>query len=79
MYCPCGKTVRLRGYRISVNRRRGVAHFLEHPDGTPPCIDGEWTCAAFKPYPKDTEESEWRRLLARWELAAATAPGEEGA
>lgn len=67
--CSCGKGVRLRAFRISVNRKRGVAHYLEHLDGTRPCIPGEWSCSALKPYPKDEAQSEWRKLIARFDAA----------
>lgn len=71
MICTCGREVRLRVMRISVNRKRGVTHWLEHMDGTKPCIDGDWSCAALKPYPKNDEDSEWRKLVRRFESASA--------
>ena len=68
--CPCGQPVRLSAVRISVNRKRGVAHAILHcNNGTPACGDS-WTCAALKPYPKDEAEREYAKLKARWETYA---------
>lgn len=78
MNCPCGKGVRLRGHRLSVNRRRGVAHYLEHVDGTPPCVDGDWDCVSFKPYPKNEADQEWSKLIARFKEAAEREEGGDG-
>jgi hypothetical protein len=63
--CVCGKPVVLRVARISVNRRRGVAHWIEHADGTPMHGLG-WECAALKPYPKNEADKPYRKLLDRW-------------
>ena len=66
--CTCGQPVRLRASRISVNRRRGVVHWIEHMDGTKVCVPGEWSCAAIKPYPKRDADHEYAKLTARWEV-----------
>lgn len=64
--CHCGRAVRLRVVRISINRRRGVSHWIEHIDGTPAC-GGPWDCAALKPYPRDEAQRESAKLRQRWE------------
>ena len=66
--CHCGTPVRLRVIRVSVNRKRGVAHWIEHEDGTAACgAPNEWSCVALKPYPKDESQREYAKLKARWE------------
>ena len=67
--CSCGKEVRLRAYKISINRKRGVGHYIEHMDGTPVCVEGSWSCAALKPYPKIESERESRKMMSKWEKA----------
>lgn len=65
--CKCGKSVRLGAYKIRVNRKNGVAHYIAHfSDGV--ALPG-WSCMAFKPYPKDETQAEYRKLLDRWEAA----------
>lgn len=73
MNCPCGKGVRLRAYKIRVNRKPGVAHYLEHVDGTKPCVAGTWDCASFKPYPKNDADTEWSKMTARFREATLAA------
>ena len=75
--CVCGKPVRLSATRITVNRRRGVAHAIVHMNGGSVCISGDWTCAAMKPYPKNEDERESRKLMSRWEKASAQEQGSE--
>ena len=57
--------------RVSVNRKRGVAHWIEHVNGTKPCGGGDWSCAALKPYPRDESKREYSLLKARWETFVA--------
>ena len=74
--CECGKDVALRARRISVNRRHGVAHWIEHGDGSTVCPAGAWSCVALKPYPKDSAHREYAKLLARWDARRImTQPG----
>jgi hypothetical protein len=63
--CKCGKPVRLGANRLTVNRKRGVAHYIAHTDGSPAC-GGDWTCIALKPYPKVEAEKAYSKLVARW-------------
>lgn len=65
--CTCGRNVRLRANIISVNRKRGVAHWIEHMDGTRVCVLGDWGCAALKPYAKVESERPSRKLVALWD------------
>ena len=64
--CSCGQAVRLRAMRVSLGRRRGVAHWIEHEDSSPAC-NGPWQCAALKPYVKDETQREYAKLKRRWE------------
>lgn len=65
--CECGKPVRLRAQKITVNRHRGVTHWIEHMDGSQVCRSGEWSCAMMKPYPKNEADKPWHQMRARWE------------
>jgi hypothetical protein len=80
--CHCGQRVRLRASRITYGGWFGIAHWIEHVDGTRVCIPGEWSCATFKPYPKRAEDHEYFKLMRRWD-EASPAPdarsGREGA
>ena len=63
--CKCGKPVRLGAYKIRVNRKNGVVHYIAHiGDGA--VLQG-WNCVALKPYPKDKAHAEYQKLLDRWE------------
>ena len=63
--CKCGKPVRLGARKIRVNRKQGVYHYIAHMDGET-AINGQWCCAMFKPYPKDTNDREYKRMMDRW-------------
>ncbi len=63
--CKCGKPVRLGAYKVRINRKHGVAHYIAHA-GESAGLTG-WECIAFKPYPKDKGQSEYQKLLNRWE------------
>ena len=67
--CPCGKSVRLRAYKVRLAGMNGVSNYIEHTDGTPVCDSSEWGCTAFKPYAKDESEREYSKMVARWEAA----------
>lgn len=51
---------------MTVNRKRGVYHYIVHRDETPAC-GGDWTCIAVKPYPKIEADKPYAKLVARWE------------
>lgn len=69
--CKCGRPVRLGAERVSMDRRRGVYHYIAHTDnGTRACGDS-WDCVMFKPYPEQSEKP-WVKMLARWEAENAT-------
>ncbi len=64
--CPtCGKPVWLRATNVTVNRRAGVAHWLEHQDGTPMHERG-WDTLMLKPYPKAKADRASQQMIARW-------------
>ena len=73
--CPCGKPVRLGAMKVTVMRARGVAHYIEHRDGTRCGHLKGWTCSMFKPYPKVEAEKPFRQMLDRWAISAS---GEQG-
>jgi hypothetical protein len=72
--CKCGKPVRLGAHRITVDRKRGVYHYINHTDGTRACGDG-WDCIAVKPYPKIEADKPYAKLVARWEQSNAQQHG----
>jgi hypothetical protein len=59
--------------RVTIGRRRGVAHYITHTDGSRLCDDG-WDCVSLKPYPNAENDREWIKLLQRWERAALSRP-----
>lgn len=63
--CQCGRAVRLGAYRLSINRKRGVAHYIAHMDATPLC-GGPRECAMLKPYPKREEDKPRFAMVVRW-------------
>ena len=69
--CPkCGKPVRLGANRISVNRKRGVYHYIAHADGSTFCYEpGEWSTVMLKPYPKREADRPRFQMCQRWEAA----------
>ena len=64
--CICGLPVRLGGARITFNRKRGVAHYIDHQGQTSCQRTKEFTCAMMKPYPKKDEDKEWFKMIERW-------------
>ena len=72
--CDCGKKVRIRAMRISLNRKQGVTHWLEHDDFTPVCVSGEWSAAMFKPYPKNEADKPKAAMFAKWNNRAIKKP-----
>ena len=67
--CICGKPVRLRVMRVTVNRKNGITHWIEHMDSSNPCLDGDWSCVAFKPYPKAKQDKPFHKLKTDWDSA----------
>jgi len=61
--CTCGKDVRLRACKITVNRHRGITNWIEHMDGTRVCPPGEWSSAEMKPYQTPRQSA---ALVDRW-------------
>jgi hypothetical protein len=66
--CTCGKRVRLRGYKMTCEGKKGIHHWIEHIDGTKICPAGVWGCNAFKPYKTPRE---YENLIARWNSTVA--------
>lgn len=67
--CRCGRPVRLSAIKITINRRRGIAHAIVHrEDDSPPCEPGTWATTTLKPYPRRESDCPWRQLLGRWEI-----------
>jgi recombinational DNA repair protein (RecF pathway) len=65
----CGGAMRLGTQRISVNRKRGVIHCIEHmlPKG---CRANEGLCVVMlKPYPKRDEDKDSFKLIQQWNAA----------
>lgn len=62
----CGQPVRLGAVRVTINRKRGVEHYVAHRDGSP-MHGGSWVTVAFKPYPVRQEDKPWCQMLARWD------------
>lgn len=75
--CACGKPVGLRAIQVTLNRKRGVMHYIEHADGTPLHTrdsEVEWSCMMFKPYPKAGADRPYVQMIARWDAQSAEAP-----
>lgn len=73
--CSCGQPVRLRAQRITVNRRRGVRHWIEHLLADSPkrggvCVPGDWATVMLKPYPKAEADRPRVAMIQRWEHLA---------
>lgn len=65
--CSCGLPVRLGAIRITVNRRRGVSHYIAHQGPSNGCKEPDkWTCAMVKPYPKRDEDKDWFKMILSW-------------
>ncbi len=88
-FCSCGRSVRLGAFKITAARRRGVAHYIQHTDGTAftsECVPSkdagggvghDYVCAMMKPYPtKDTDKA-WCKMMQNWNAAALRAIEEE--
>jgi len=65
--CTCGKEVRLRACKITVNRHRGITNWIEHMDGTKVCVPGEWSSAEMKPYRTPRQSAV---MMERWDRIA---------
>lgn len=68
--CPCGKPVRLGAFRITVNRKRGIAHYIEHMDGSRCENTKKWTCSMMNPYLKEPNRP-MDLLIASWNERSA--------
>ena len=51
-------------------RRRGVAHWIEHRDGSKVCDPGVWTSVAFKPYAREPAQRPYAALIRQWDAEA---------
>jgi hypothetical protein len=70
--CNCGKPVRLRGLKVSIDRKKGINHWIEHMDGSrfsDGCTDSVTESLEMKPYPKVPA---WDRMIAAWDAKTAT-------
>lgn len=74
--CKCGRPVRLGANHTTLDRRRGVYHYIAHLDGSPICGDG-WDCVMFKPYPPE-EKKPRVQMVARWEAENGRSPFQPG-
>ena len=63
--CEHGRMVRLSAQRVRLDRRTGVWHGIVHRDDGRVCR-ADLTCVALKPYPKDEQQREYRKLLDRY-------------
>lgn len=70
--CVCGKEVRLRA--VKCPRPKGVINWIEHMDGTPVCVPGDWECRMWKPYPKTSHEYPSWGMMARWDAGPEPQP-----
>jgi hypothetical protein len=51
--------------KVTMNRRRGVAHYIAHTSSF--CVAANaFTCVAIKPYPAKECDKEYFKLMARW-------------
>ncbi len=62
----CNGAIRLGATRTTVNRKRGVIHYIEHQDRNSNRCEGTkgWSTVMFKPYPTDAPYIE---MIRRWE------------
>lgn len=65
--CPCGKPIRLGGSRVTVQRKRGVFHYIDHADCSPCQHTKGWSTIMMKPYPARNEDKAWFKMLAAWD------------
>lgn len=77
MVCSCGRDVRLRAMHIRFNGKRGIAHYLEHVDGTAVCVPGSWSCSMLKPYPKNEDDKPYRKMMLKFTEAQEREKGGE--
>lgn len=79
--CACGEPVRLGAFKITLNRKRGVSHYISHRrggkfgDACTPSVDAgggvgrDFICAMMKPYPKRDEDKPWVKMMLDWNAA----------
>jgi hypothetical protein len=70
--CLCGNPIRLRAFKISINRKRGVEHHLDHAvtsdASARECkVPHAYYCSMMKPYPKAEQDAPWFKMLAAWD------------
>ena len=63
----CGRQMRMGAGHLTVNRKRGVYHYLDHRGIGPRC-DAAADCGSImlKPYPKIDSERPWYKMIERW-------------
>lgn len=65
--CQCGQPVRLRATRMTINRKAGVYHYIEHVMTADDCkIPNAYSCYMSKPYPKKDSEHAYHGLIKTW-------------
>ena len=77
--CPCGVPVRLGAVKITVNRKRGILHYVAHTGSTSCVIPKAFTCAMVKPYPKNEQDRPRVAMVERWNSMTASARDGEAA
>jgi hypothetical protein len=64
----CGATMRVGGNRISVNRKQGVMHYIDHMLVASCGSDKSFSCSMMKPYPTVDKEKPLFRMIEKWNL-----------
>jgi hypothetical protein len=71
--CTCGKEVKLHARLTQTIYHRGIAHWIEHEDGTGVCLPGTWISVEVEPYEMPPQREV---LVGKWNQA--TTAGSEG-
>lgn len=69
----CGGEVRLRAVRVSFNRKRGVAHWIEHVPKSDCRAADEFATTTWK---TDKPPKPWQLLVVRWNQENSADSGE---
>lgn len=64
--CKCGKKVRLRAFKINMDRKNGISKYLQHMDGSKVCEIGEWNTLMMKPYPRYIIDWPSTKMIQEW-------------
>ena len=66
----CSGEVALRAMKLTINRQRGVYHWIEHTARENSCcaVTG-YEAQMFKPYPKKDCDKDWFKMIERWNNA----------